>query len=625
MELLYYWCADDRITINEQSFNFSSQFKFELNYSEKEFRYNLEIKLNEDYIENFFNDEDLSLLYGDNLTKLGADIVNVTTIVGENGVGKTNLLSNIIDLLTDNFPFGVEYIVAFKDQVGDPISVFYNLDKRDIGIENPNGLNINEPQLELLRETVMGDLQRDSYVLPKSEVISFSPAFDLRDYPPNISIENKKYIDISTCGLIENDVLLPRIKGNEDKILRHKYSNVHRYLSLSVSSLFDFNGIIIPRSILIIPNQTVWFSENEKRNLKYENYGVYDHLMELVNKSYGSINGKYNRNNLTKADRYKLDLENFKVKYTDLALQHFFYNANLMDYGTDIGVKVDKILREGSLQDIFLSFCSEQKIAKEFDCLYQNLMKAIDHIPGDGADESNFSINVNNTYAIEIMSNYEEYMSSFTGSKVDLINLDWRNISTGEKAFLDIYSRFYFAKSKLEESTEFIYLLIDEGEIGLHPEWQRDYLNKLITFLKFCFSNYSVQIILTTHSPIIISDLPTDNIIFLEKDFNGNCIVQDNPILKTFGANIHELFRDSFFLKDGLVGKFAYKKIQDLIKYIKGADINEKQNEESQKLINIIGEPILRNKLQEILNEHRSIDQKVKWHQAEIEKLNKTL
>jgi ABC-type taurine transport system substrate-binding protein len=106
-----------------------------------------------------------------------------------------------------------------------------------------------------------------------------------------------------------------------------------------------------------------------------------------------------------------------------------------------------------------------------------------------------------------------------------------------------------------------------------------------------------------------VSDLPKENIIFLEKDKEtGQCKVsklQDRK--ETFGANIHTLFADSFFMdkNGGLMGEFAKAKIQTLIDYLDGQESEIKDDQNAQKLLDLIGEPILKRQLQKKLFEKR--------------------
>ncbi|HAT1622859.1 TPA: AAA family ATPase [Raoultella planticola] len=59
-------------------------------------------------------------------------------------------------------------------------------------------------------------------------------------------------------------------------------------------------------------------------------------------------------------------------------------------------------------------------------------------------------------------------------------------------------------------------ILIDEVDLHLHPEWQRNVLKKLTDVFPNC------QFIVSTHSPQIISEVKHDQLFILGKDDNGN-------------------------------------------------------------------------------------------------------
>jgi len=123
-----------------------------------------------------------------------------------------------------------------------------------------------------------------------------------------------------------------------------------------------------------------------------------------------------------------------------------------------------------------------------------------------------------------------------------------------------------------------------------------------------------IHLVFTTHSPFLLSDIPRQNIIFLDKykkdeDENqeeGNCRVVDG-IKQTFGQNIHTLLTDSFFMKGSLIGEFAKNKIEELVSYLKGKESDIDNNDEAQQLIDIIGEPIIKSQLQIMLNNKKPI------------------
>jgi len=160
-----------------------------------------------------------------------------------------------------------------------------------------------------------------------------------------------------------------------------------------------------------------------------------------------------------------------------------------------------------------------------------------------------------------------------------------------------------------EDKEKPYYLYIDEGENTLHPNWQRKYISYIVQFLKNNFPKNEIHIILTSHSPFLLSDIPKQNIIFLNKDEKtGNCIVVKDGLKEkkqTFGANIHTLLSDSFFMEDGLIGEFAKGKIDKAIKLLNQDKLDKKDLKYCEQIISIIGEPIVKNQLQRMLDSKR--------------------
>ena len=64
-------------------------------------------------------------------------------------------------------------------------------------------------------------------------------------------------------------------------------------------------------------------------------------------------------------------------------------------------------------------------------------------------------------------------------SKLPLLNFDWQGMSTGEKAYLNLFSRIHYGLNLLErhpkiKDSKKIYFLIDEPSTGFHPQWQKE-------------------------------------------------------------------------------------------------------------------------------------------------------
>src|SRR5690606_6035851 len=104
----------------------------------------------------------------------------------------------------------------------------------------------------------------------------------------------------------------------------------------------------------------------------------------------------------------------------------------------------------------------------------------------------------------------------------------------------------------------------DEIELYFHPELQRTYLSFLIDSIKKVYLSHitSINICFITHSPFILSDIPSINILFLDEGLPSK--IQGS--IKTFGANIHQLLIDGFFMANTL-GELAVLEAKSIIKF----------------------------------------------------------
>jgi len=183
----------------------------------------------------------------------------------------------------------------------------------------------------------------------------------------------------------------------------------------------------------------------------------------------------------------------------------------------------------------------------------------------------------------------------------DIKGRKFSDLSHGEKS---IYAQFILMDNIVKNNKDILFL-IDEPDLSLHPEWQRKYLNEFMsTFLN---TKKGIHLILTSHSPFLLSDIPKQNIIFLDTDEEDNCKVVDGLKEKkqTFGANIHTLLSDSFFMEDGLMGEFAKGKIDKAITLLNQEHLSDEELKYCEQIISIIGEPIVKNQLQRMLDSKR--------------------
>lgn len=166
------------------------------------------------------------------------------------------------------------------------------------------------------------------------------------------------------------------------------------------------------------------------------------------------------------------------------------------------------------------------------------------------------------------------------------LNFSW-GLSSGENNLLRLFTSLYyiFEKDYSNERNgeckiynfdkvghriicDSIVLIMDEADLTYHPDWQRRFISVITAFLQEIYPKEcckEIQILLSTHSPLLLGDIPQHNVIYLKtNEKTGITEVDNSGRLETFGQNIYLILRDSFFLRKGTIGEFASKKIQDV-------------------------------------------------------------
>ena len=193
----------------------------------------------------------------------------------------------------------------------------------------------------------------------------------------------------------------------------------------------------------------------------------------------------------------------------------------------------------------------------------------------------------------------------------NLIELD--SFSSGEKQMLNsIGSIIYHLQNLSNTASNISYpnvnLIMEEIELYYHPEYQRLFFSRLLDMIKRArLQNIkNINIVFVTHSPFILSDIPKCNVLFL-KDGMPKDDMQEN----TFGANIHSLLKNGFFMPNLPIGEFAYEKINKLFGKMNSGDIDSIDTNYNNELediyqeILLVGEPFLRNRLLLLYNAYK--------------------
>ncbi|MCL9809996.1 AAA family ATPase [Flavobacterium luminosum] len=223
--------------------------------------------------------------------------------------------------------------------------------------------------------------------------------------------------------------------------------------------------------------------------------------------------------------------------------------------------------------------------------------------------------------------------------------IEFKTLSSGEKQKIYSISSILYHLSNLDSvkntRTKTAYtnvnIILEEIELYFHPEMQRNFINDILNSISGIELNKikAINFCFVSHSPFILSDIPKENIMFLENiDNKATQILKDKS---TFGANIHDLLKDGFFMNKGSIGEFAKKRITETIQWMNSIheekekrfkedfELLVKDKEYHKNIIEIIDEPIIKSKLLEMYSEIFGNEERKKHLKYEIDRLNKEL
>ena len=165
-------------------------------------------------------------------------------------------------------------------------------------------------------------------------------------------------------------------------------------------------------------------------------------------------------------------------------------------------------------------------------------------------------------------------------------------LSAGELAMLNLFSRLrsvWNERLTVSNAMTPSMIILDEVENSFHPEWQRRFISRLIAFCSYLATKENpVQIIYTTHSPITLSDMPKECVNMLDRKEGNTVALKESEKQQSFGANVFDLYNDSFFMENGLIGEYAVSKIKKL-----AADIEQFRDENHDSVVKSSDEDVV--------------------------------
>ena len=583
MQLIYQWIdkyrsINDNNLLNNLELNFHHKYRFKYDGKDK---LEFEILEKTNYIDTYYKENQY-----------------YSMIVGKNGSGK----SSIFEMLYNGINISLD-MKSRKEKIRDKfIAIFLDKDKflfYGFGINGQNEIyvsrieSINKINLDIEYREYIDNLRILSINSDFGSLENIETNYEMSRERIKIS-DNIKKKDITTFLLdrqqaFENNSFM---NANMYEAILNYYKNdfIQSFLlNYKYFKSIENNDIELPQYVYFkfdIPPKN-YYEYKFKKVINESSEKIKDFLIELSE----TLLDYYDSIKLSSELSIFQKIESFYIFY--LIDKYLFYTSDKTVF-IDTLLKVDiiskiKNINFENLDNLYFDYTIDIRFNpfREFLTLKDIVIalkntyhKVIDH-----------SIIINELENQEYMRNLslsvDSFKQIFTLGQIYLSYDFYPILSSGHQQLFKTFNYILEGIQKFEKNGDSyqkdVLILLDEPDIRLHYEWQRNYIKWLSIFLEQ-FEDFNFHIIINTHSNLMLSDIPKENVIVLDRKDNKTSI--KNITTQTLAQNLFENLNNDFFL-DKFIGAYIEDKIKDILKK-DDITINEKE------LIGNLGEKILR-------------------------------
>ena len=601
-----YMYVEDYKGLKDFEITFDNNYEIKYNRDKETLSINKKFESANNGIKNFYS-----------IDKTKGNIDSVNLLIGKNGSGKTSVLELLT--LMKKIESGEHWgeFVSYKK-----VSLFQSsnivLSKSDCFIIYKNFENEKEEKFifEIYNAGSSDDEKEIRYELKKTGIAKF----DLFNNYDNISDDDFHFGMIKKINIKYSSKEKTYEYLNKQKELRKKnFENAK--IIISIEDMYNVSEYFSTIKNIL--------TNNNKDSVSKDSKYYYD-LMRLYK------------------TRREEDIKDIILKNycNELFLREIFYrNSKITE---DIIEREKENIKDRNINEIYLKL-SRDRVRKRF---YDDIIKISQNISdlvknnkivkmNDTEDDELAKLYINkykndkdirtflefyDTFIMSPFRAYDRLKTEFRGDDIEkIIPIFEEGVSTGEKVKLKYFSSIYGLLNGQFKDKKYITLFFDEVETFLHPEWSRRFLYELIKELGR-YEDKKFKLIFATHSPFLIADVLAKDCIYLSKDENGKIIAEIKDDVKTFGANIIDLFKNTMFL-ESTFGKFATEKIKGVVHKIEKAEKYSDIKHEVDFIINEIGEKLISNKLKSMIEskfenkDEEYYRKRIEEYQSKLEKL----
>lgn len=547
---------------------------------------------------------------------------NLRIIVGKTGSGKTNFLQLI----------GMDWWNRKSTADGDAYLLLYKM-------HNENDFFVEEVGL--------GNKTRAycfTYDFDKHEILKYIPAaYDDHEDTYIINAFDRyafascPYDNVRQEQMFDNNQFIPR------KITQYGKSSVSMECEFLKEYLSHFSEKSIKRRVSFVIGWKNWQnkiqSDLDEKLIKREYWTYKDRAEEQRDKNFR--NGQYNKpieydKKSTPKSRFIHDLMvDFAIylrKWAELVEYEFpekYYPYTGIVY--DLGIEDPRELPDGKKMGILKridwlcqyidyhtdEITSNRGLVWQIGSDIRDLFHLLGKIDDKYFTDTEFTIPVmdidvnGKTVMRDVFERMEQYRPDQIGVFTEcLLPYHWSYVSSGEYQYAKIWGVLeeYGVRVKMmtqgqkysEAIQPNLILLLDEPENYMHPEMCRTFIRNLNVLLSKRNPNTELQVLISTHSPFMLSDVMASQVIKMDYDENGKCVISESK-KPYYAANIHSIMADGFFL-EYTIGEQARIFLEDKFKLLQRLTCMNRNLSSSEKeeltmirsLIPNIGDALIR-------------------------------
>ncbi len=324
------------------------------------------------------------------------------------------------------------------------------------------------------------------------------------------------------------------------------------FRTIGIKAIRQFR-IIIRQGVPIAKFRSEELSPDENLKLEIDNKDVFDLTYNL-----------FQRKDSTLKDIKTID----KLKNCATAQFYDIENKTLyLDYFVD---------KEGVMKEAFRgNFENAFELFRSFQILLTLNLHSVDRNLRKDLYKSG-SLYVNETVPIlasdKRIMRFKDFSIEKENTREDILS---KSLSDGEHQYLHAIGICLLFKD-----TNSLFLL-DEPETHFNPDWRARFISTLRDCLKDTDGNsYLRELLITSHSPFIVSDSHEENVLVFTKDPETGMVKANRPGFNTFGSSVNQI-TIKVFGKYETIGNYAKEILDELYKRLEASENRDTLIEEA--------------------------------------------